>query len=138
MQNSPIFKTVILSAPCGWGKSHHEEALLKMFGLTEIVDMWSDSQEITVGALHLTNVPPTYLDCVPKDVTLVFVGWHSLTVPYPPPYASRYRQATCLTAQPTTAPSGNRPITCLNCKTQPKPSTALSWLAKLFAKNYAA
>ena len=57
--NTP--KTVILSAPAGWGKTRLAQVLRKGFGCRRIVDEWALDMPISPGALHLTNCDVTKL-----------------------------------------------------------------------------
>lgn len=74
MKNS--LKTVILTAPPGWGKTTQAQALQAEFGCACVVDEWNPSKRITPGALHLTNMPPTeFRGNKPDQYTLVSRGW---------------------------------------------------------------
>lgn len=50
-------KTIILSAPPGWGKTRNAEALRIELGCTSVVDEFNPYfDDPTPGALHLTSV----------------------------------------------------------------------------------
>ena len=51
-------KTIILTAPPGWGKTRNAEALRQEFGCRLVVDGWKPTHATVEGALHLTNVHP--------------------------------------------------------------------------------
>lgn len=52
-------RTVILSAPQGWGKTRNAETLRQEQGCSRVVDSWNpNSDPVTPGALHLTNMHP--------------------------------------------------------------------------------
>lgn len=72
---SSSLKTVILSAPQGWGKSLKAEQLRTEFGCTTVVDEWDPTQPVTKGALHLTHMPPAALLKEPHQADLVLRGW---------------------------------------------------------------
>jgi hypothetical protein len=75
MKTSP-FKTVILTAPQGWGKTRNAEALRLEHGCTSVVDEWRPPMTITLGALHLTNVPSDHIDApYMLHAELVSHGW---------------------------------------------------------------
>lgn len=77
-------KTVILTAPCGWGKTNNAEALQAEFGCKSLVDPWGPNMPIKRGALHLTNVPPSYFrNNKPGRFTLVSRGWPEVATPSP-------------------------------------------------------
>lgn len=69
-------KTVILSAPQGWGKTTNAAGLQAEFGCTSIVDGWSSNDCITKGALHLTNQPPHELKAIARRVPVIVRGWN--------------------------------------------------------------
>jgi len=48
---------VVLSAPQGWGKTAHAQALMRQYGCTSVVDNWMPDIPLVNGALHLTNIP---------------------------------------------------------------------------------
>lgn len=50
---------VIFSAPQGWGKTTHSQALMKQYGCTSVVDNWNPTMPLVAGALHLTNIRVT-------------------------------------------------------------------------------
>jgi len=76
MNNSPL-KTVILTAPQGWGKTRNAEALRKQHGCTSVVDNWVYGTQPTPGALHLTNRHPSdFRNNKPGLATLVSCGWN--------------------------------------------------------------
>lgn len=69
-------KTVILTAPPGWGKTRTASRLRTTLGCTVVVDDWRPSQSLTPGALHLTNVPPEQLShTLRKQASVVSHGW---------------------------------------------------------------
>lgn len=51
-------KTIILTAPQGWGKTTNAQALRQEFGCNRVVDNWKPMDCTFEGALHLTNTPP--------------------------------------------------------------------------------
>ena len=55
MGNQSSAKTIILSAPQGWGKTTHADALQAHFGCIGVVDCWHAGLAIKAGHLHLTN-----------------------------------------------------------------------------------
>ena len=72
-------KTIILTAPQGWGKSRNAEALRQEHGCTSIVDDWFPPMAITLGALHLTNVQPEHINPpYMLHADLVSRGWVSV------------------------------------------------------------
>ncbi|MDO8777056.1 MAG: hypothetical protein Q7K57_51780 [Burkholderiaceae bacterium] len=74
---TPLLKTVILTAPQGWGKTRNAEALQKEFGCRAVVDEWNHSQPLTSGALHLTNESPhSFRNNKPEIFQLVSRGWN--------------------------------------------------------------
>lgn len=82
MKNS--LKTVILTAPAGWGKTTQAQALQAEFGCKSLVDPWSPTMPITPGAMHLTNVPPRHFrNNKPERFTLVSRGWPEVATPTP-------------------------------------------------------
>jgi hypothetical protein len=50
-------RTIIFSAPAGWGKTTKAEELRKEFGCVDVIDDWTSRQPIKVGYLHLTTEP---------------------------------------------------------------------------------
>lgn len=50
---------VVFSAPQGWGKTRHAQALMKQYGCTSVVDNWMPHMPLVNGAIHLTNMPPS-------------------------------------------------------------------------------
>lgn len=50
---------VVFSAPPGWGKTRHAQALMRQYGCTSVVDNWKLDTPLVAGALHLTNIPAT-------------------------------------------------------------------------------
>lgn len=59
MTNSPSpLKTVIFSAPQGWGKSVRAKALLDEFGCSAVIEEWQPGDIVHPGMLHLTNAAP--------------------------------------------------------------------------------
>lgn len=72
-----MLKTIILTAPQGWGKTCNAEALRQEFGCTSVEDGWNPhSSPIIVGALHLTNAPPAeILECGRIIAKVVSRGW---------------------------------------------------------------
>jgi hypothetical protein len=64
-------KTVILSAPSGWGKTRLEQVLRKGFGCQRVVDEWAPDMPITAGALHLTNCDLNKLPPSTEAVTVL-------------------------------------------------------------------
>lgn len=73
---NPSLKSIIFSAPQGWGKTRHAGKLKAELGCLSVVDEWRPGQPVTDGALHLTNVPLVSRE-VPGDVdcTVITVGW---------------------------------------------------------------
>lgn len=74
---NPSLKSIIFTAPQGWGKTHHAGKLKAALGCRSVVDEWHPGQPVTDGALHLTNVP---LGPVPEvrgdvDCTVINIGW---------------------------------------------------------------
>lgn len=55
-------KTIILTAPQGWGKTRNAETLRQEFQCTQVVEEWRPGHCTVEGALHLTNVPPSEID----------------------------------------------------------------------------
>ena len=68
-------KTVIFSAPPGWGKTATAAGLQIEFGCSAVVDEWNTRQGITKGALHLTNQPPHELAAAARQVIVISRGW---------------------------------------------------------------
>jgi len=73
-------KTIILSAPPGWGKTCNAEALRQEFHCNCVVDEWRPGLPVTRGALHLTNVHGSAIVAYVKidheaGVQLVTRGW---------------------------------------------------------------
>lgn len=52
---APLLKTAILALPQGWGKTTIAAALAHRLGCTSVIDDWAFGQQMTQGALHLTN-----------------------------------------------------------------------------------
>ena len=78
MKTSPL-KTVILTAPQGWGKTRNAEALRLEFGCTRVIDDWAYGTKPTPGALHLTNRHPSqFRNNKPELATLVSRGWDGI------------------------------------------------------------
>ncbi len=74
-QNS-IMKTIILTAPQGWGKTRKAQALRQELGCTSVVDDWYLGDPLKPGALHLTNAHPGCLrNNEPEPYKLVVRGW---------------------------------------------------------------
>lgn len=72
----PSHKTIILTAPQGWGKTRDKARLRAEFGCKQVVDGWSMGDPIQKNALHLTNVPPTeFRNNKPELFKLVSRGW---------------------------------------------------------------
>lgn len=69
-------KTVIFTAPAGWGKTTNAAGLQAEFGCSLLVDEWQATDDITKGALHLTNHPPHELQAVARRVTVICRGWN--------------------------------------------------------------
>jgi hypothetical protein len=51
--------TVVLYGPSGCGKTRLSELLCNHLGCTKVVDNWTKDEPVAIGALHLTNVPPS-------------------------------------------------------------------------------
>jgi hypothetical protein len=69
-------KTIILTAPQGWGKTTNAEALRQEFGCNRVVDNWKPMDCTFEGALHLTNTPPHQIpDGWLLHAELVERGW---------------------------------------------------------------
>lgn len=72
-------RTVILTAPQGWGKTRNAAALTRELGCKHVIDDWEPrGGRITRGALHLTNVSADELRAcfqIPQDVQIVARGW---------------------------------------------------------------
>lgn len=69
-------KTIILTAPPGWGKTRNAQALCAEFGCNQVVDDWVYGTRPTPGALHLTNLHPSeFRNNKPEVATLVSRGW---------------------------------------------------------------
>lgn len=70
---------VIFSAPPGWGKTTHAQALMKQYGCTSVVDNWTPGMPLVAGALHLTNVqakvPPFFSHLRGQEFKLITQGW---------------------------------------------------------------
>ena len=74
--SSPSLKTIILTAPQGWGKTQKAKALCHEFGCILVVDDWHHGMSLKRGALHLTNEPPnTFRNNKPELYKLVQRGW---------------------------------------------------------------
>lgn len=69
-------KTVIFTAPQGWGKTTNAAGLQAEFGCNQVVDGWCATDDITTGALHLTNQPPRELQAAARRVTVIVRGWN--------------------------------------------------------------
>lgn len=84
---TPIKKvrTVIFSAPAGWGKTKSADELRRVYGCESVVDGWSPESDITPGALHLTNAEPMSIprSLIYEGVSIVSRGWN------PPLFAKR-------------------------------------------------
>lgn len=50
---------VVFSAPQGWGKTAHAQALMRQYGCTSVVDNWTPDIPLVNGAIHMTNIQPT-------------------------------------------------------------------------------
>jgi hypothetical protein len=75
MKTSPE-KTIILTAPQGFGKTIRAEEYRQHYGCTSIVDDWHHGMSVTSGALHLTNQDPsTFPDIPTKAYELISIGW---------------------------------------------------------------
>lgn len=74
---STLSKTVILTAPQGWGKTRNATALQTEHGCIKVVDNWAAHQPVIRGALHLTNTNPTELDKAAMGLGAIIVsrGW---------------------------------------------------------------
>lgn len=77
-------KTVILSAPQGWGKTRNATALQREFRCARVVDGWHPSQGLTAGALHLTHLHGSDIAAQmaidpAQGVSLVTRGWQTPT-----------------------------------------------------------
>ncbi|EJL77338.1 hypothetical protein PMI15_04660 [Polaromonas sp. CF318] len=71
-------KTIIFSAPQGWGKTRNKAKLRAEFGCKQVIDGWSLDDPIQKNGLHLTNVPPgQFRNNKPELYTLVSRGWPS-------------------------------------------------------------
>lgn len=57
VHSAPPTKAVVLSLPPGFGKSRIAPALARRLGCTAIVDEWTPTNQLTPGALHITNDP---------------------------------------------------------------------------------
>lgn len=69
-------KTIILTAPQGWGKTRNAEALRTELGCSTVVDEWYPPMAITLGALHLTHVQAQHIDpAYMLHADLVSRGW---------------------------------------------------------------
>lgn len=74
--SSPSVKTIILTAPPGWGKTRNAEALGTELGCTYVLDDWDPrTGTLYENTLHLTNVPPEQIAQRGRDITLVARGW---------------------------------------------------------------
>lgn len=68
-------RTVVFSAPQGWGKSMRAKELQAEFGCASVVDYWYPPAPFTKGALHLTHCPPKDLKAVSRIHTVIGRGW---------------------------------------------------------------
>lgn len=66
-------KTIILTAPQGWGKTRHAQQWMSRYGCNSVVDEWFPGQAMKAGALHLTSAHPNELAHVHCKV--VSHGW---------------------------------------------------------------
>lgn len=77
MDTTPL-KTVILSAPQGWGKTHKAHALQQEFGCTSVIEEWEPQQALQPNALHLTSLHPSEMPGIEGlPCRLVTRGWKS-------------------------------------------------------------
>lgn len=78
MANPSQHKTVILSAPQGYGKTTRADALMKAHHCCCVIDEWHPQMPLTSGALHLTNIHPEKLADQIKGLDfdqLITAGW---------------------------------------------------------------
>jgi hypothetical protein len=69
-------KTIILTAPQGYGKTIRAEEFRQSYGCTSIVDDWTHGMPVTPGALHLTNDDlSTFPEIPTKAYELVSLEW---------------------------------------------------------------
>lgn len=71
-----LMKTIILTAPQGWGKTRNAQELCAEFGCNQVVDDWHPDHATVEGALHLTNVHPQQIpEGYLLTAELVSRGW---------------------------------------------------------------
>ena len=73
----------VFSAPQGWGKTTHSQALMKQYGCTSVVDNWTPDMPLVAGAIRMTNIRPTATfvqHMRAYQFKLVAQGWHLLCV----------------------------------------------------------
>lgn len=72
-------KSVVFSAPHGWGKTRNKAALQNALGCVGVVDDWRPGMRGEPGALHLTTATPDDLTRWPgstdQNVVIVTSGW---------------------------------------------------------------
>ena len=69
-------KTIILTAPQGWGKTRNAQALRQELGCAHVVDDWYHGRPLQIGALHLTHEhPSSFRNNKPDLARLVSRGW---------------------------------------------------------------
>lgn len=69
-------KTIVFTAPQGWGKTITATELAKQHGCAMIVDEFNPDNDLLIpGALHMTNVPPDEIDLPGCEYSLVQQGW---------------------------------------------------------------
>ena len=69
-------KTIILTAPQGWGKTRNAQALRTELGCSRVWDQWHPPMPIRPGTLHLTNVQAQHIDAAYMlQADLVSRGW---------------------------------------------------------------
>jgi hypothetical protein len=66
-------KTVVLTAPQGFGKTTHASKLHGWFGTTEIIDDWYPPLPLKEGAIHLTNCDAEFIHSLSDDLPAPFV-----------------------------------------------------------------
>jgi hypothetical protein len=64
------------TAPQRWGKTRLAKELCQKYECTSILGEWCHGDDLTPGALHLTDQPPsTFPEPLPDTYELVSYGW---------------------------------------------------------------
>lgn len=67
-------KTVVFSAPEGWGKTRNAPQLAAEFGCKHWRDGWAPGVPLSTGCIHFTNVHPSQIPPLP-GIRVVNRGW---------------------------------------------------------------